>query len=54
MLQLPPGQYTPDDLSVVLNDGTVADHNTKVSITGWVKQPSANVCYLDASSLRLP
>jgi len=54
MLRLPPRQFTPDDLSVVLDDGaTEVDRNTAVSITGMVKRPSANDCYLDAYSLRL-
>jgi len=47
-LKLPPESYTADDLNVVLADGTVADRTTGVKITGLVKRPSDNVCYLDA------
>ena len=54
MMQFPPDQYTADDLHLVLDDGTTADRYTTVSVTGRVKRPSANDCYLDVSSLRLP
>ncbi|HYN89139.1 MAG TPA: hypothetical protein VER55_11440 [Ardenticatenaceae bacterium] len=49
-LKLPPEQYTEDDLSVVLADGSVADRATPVRITGVVRRPSNNACYLDVHS----
>ena len=52
MLKLPPAQYTFDDLQVVLDDGTIADHTTVVAVTGRVRQPSTNNCYLAASSVQ--
>lgn len=54
MLKLPPDQYSSDDLSVALDDESLADRNTQVLITGRVKRPSANICYLDVSSLKRP
>jgi hypothetical protein len=54
MLKLPPAQYTFDDLQVVLDDDTIADHTTLVAVTGRVRQPSANDCYLAASSVQRP
>jgi hypothetical protein len=54
MLKLPPDQYSLDDLSVVLDDGTTADRQTLLAVTGRVIRPSANDCYLDVSSLTRP
>lgn len=54
MMQYPPEQYTPDDLRLVLDNGISADRFTTVSVTGRVEKPSANDCYLDISSMRLP
>jgi len=54
MLKLPPDQYSLDDLSVVLDDGTTADRQTLLAVTGRVRRPSANDCYLDVSSLTRP
>jgi hypothetical protein len=54
MLKLPPDQYALDDLSVVLDDGTTADRQTLLTITGRVRKPSANDCYLDVSSVKRP
>ncbi|HEX8682726.1 MAG TPA: hypothetical protein VF707_10465 [Ardenticatenaceae bacterium] len=50
-LQMPPDPYTEDNLSVVLADGTTADRNTLVRITGPVRKPSDNVCYLDVHTV---
>jgi hypothetical protein len=54
MLKLPPDQYTLDDLQVVLDDGSLAGRDTLVAVTGSVRRPSANDCYLSASSVALP
>lgn len=54
MLKLPPNQYTLDDLHVVLDDGSIAGRDTLVAVTGRVRRPSANDCYLAASSVALP
>jgi hypothetical protein len=54
MLKLPPDQYSLDDLSVVLDDGTTTDRQTLLAATGRVRRPSANDCYLDVSSLNRP
>ena len=54
MLKMPSDQYSPDDLSIVLDDESLADRHTQVLVTGRVKRPSANVCYLDVSSLQRP
>ncbi|MCB8943237.1 MAG: hypothetical protein H6658_05735 [Ardenticatenaceae bacterium] len=54
MMQLPPDQYGADDLQLVLDDGTTADRQTLVAVTGRVKRPSANDCYLEVSSLQRP
>ncbi|MCC6605675.1 MAG: hypothetical protein IT327_20880 [Anaerolineae bacterium] len=54
MLQMPPEQYTAADLSFVLDDETLADGNTVVSVMGRVKRPSDTSCYLDVSSVSLP
>ncbi len=53
-LQLPPEQYTAADLSFVLADGTTGDGTTRVKLTGPVRRPSANVCYLDAHAIEQP
>lgn len=54
MLQMPPDQFTDDDLSFVLDDESLADRNTVVAVTGRVKRPSETSCYLDVSSVSLP
>ena len=53
-LRLPPAQYTTADLSFILADGTPGDGTTPVKITGPVRRPSANVCYLDAHAVERP
>lgn len=54
MLQIPPEQYTAADLRFVLDDETLADGSTVVSVMGRVKRPSDTSCYLDVSSVSLP
>ncbi|MBK7894024.1 MAG: hypothetical protein WAS33_12445 [Candidatus Promineifilaceae bacterium] len=54
MLKLPPDQFADDDLSFVLDDETVGDRHTVVSVMGRVKRPSETSCYLDVSSISLP
>ena len=54
MFKLPPEQYSADDLSVVLDDESVADRHTVLAVTGRVRRPSATSCYLDVSSVQLP
>lgn len=54
MMKYPPEQYTPDDLTLVLDDGATADRNTTLLVRGRVRQPSANNCYLDVHSLQRP
>lgn len=49
-----PDQYRDEDLQLVLDDESLADVNTMLSVIGRVKRPSENVCYLDVSSMRLP
>jgi len=50
-LMMPPDPYTEDDLQVIMADGAAADRTTPVKITGLVKRPSENVCYLDGHSV---
>jgi len=53
-LQLPPDRYTSEDLHFVLKDGTPGDQTTNVKITGPVRRPSANSCYLEAYHTEKP
>ncbi|MBX3061183.1 MAG: hypothetical protein KF770_32390 [Anaerolineae bacterium] len=53
-MQLPPNQYTADDLHFVLKDGTPGNHTTPVKITGPVRRPSDFSCYLDAYAVEQP
>jgi hypothetical protein len=52
--KLPPDQYTETDLSFVLADGTAGDQTTSVKITGPVRKPSENVCYLEVHAIERP
>lgn len=55
MMQLPPENYSLEDLTLVLADGTtLTGSNAAVVLTGQVKQPSANSCYLNVHSLNRP
>jgi hypothetical protein len=54
MLKMPPDQFTDDDLSFVLQDGSLADRNTVVAVLGRVKRPSETSCYLDVSAASMP
>ena len=51
MMQMPPNNYSVDDLAVVLHDESVAGRQTRVSATGRIRIPSENSCYLDVSSI---
>jgi hypothetical protein len=55
MMQFPPENYNLEDLTLVLADGTaLTGSNAAVVLTGQVKQPSANSCYLNVHSLNRP